>query len=1125
RASLARLGYTVEAAELADAAARAQTAKDYTSATAAARADLEPELARRLAIPLDRGLTAAEVANLLNGQRADGADIEGKSKQAAVEGVGTTLGFDQSRLPLRSELEHVLAGRRADGGDLDPKDAKTASARFLAALGAKADSLTDIERENVLGGRTVSGAELSAELYHSRLDTGRARIGYVDLTFSAPKSVSVAWAFAPTDAERGIILQAHHDAIAATMKDIEATIGRARKGQGGRDGYDPGSIAWVSFDHYAARPTVEVIRKDAQGRDFTELHTMRHQGGRIAGDMQLHTHTAVMNAVLTPEGRMGGLWLDQLDGRVKEWGAVYQAYLATNLRRHGVDMVLDARTEMARVAAVPESVSEAFSKRTMGGTAAARAYAAENGIDWDALAPERKIALIKQGVQDPRGAKSDDISDMQAWRAAAEDLGYRHRSILRPDQVAAVPDRAARLETAYEAAQGVLDKQLQRRASLDSSDARIAAAKGLIASGIEDAADVSAVTAAMRERGVQQHGRRTGLIWGQVDSVNGRERIGITTALHESEERDVVGLARAAAADTSASLTKKAIEKALADHPEIDLSTAHGKAQRAMMDQLGTGGRVAAGIGVAGSGKSTLLKPLVTAWKAQGRDVHGIALAWRQSDDLGEAGIVASKTRAVDAFLRGIERGKIDLTKKSVVVVDELGLLGTRQLLDLLQARERHGFQLVGIGDPKQMQSVEAGATIGLLRRALGDEKLTTLESSVRQVTAEERETTLMFREGRAEEAVGRKAANGTLRVAAGGYDEAVAAVVDLWRERREANADRDRFSLSISAPTNADAHAISIAIRDERRRAGEIGADLRTIRATSPSSGANEGRSYDMGLAVGDRVRLFVRANAKWRDTGSSGNIGRNGSVLEIREVTDDGLVLRGANGRDGLVAWKSLTDKSSGRILLAYGDVLTTNTSQGATVSEHIFAMPAGSRAVNAFGAYSSGSRHREQSFIVTSDGAERAEVAGRRPLGDRRAIELRDVLGNVARNFARQPEKEGALDLLDRARAIRRGTVKDLQQTTQRIQQREVDGEAPTTLSQGAARRRDETLVSRSLGAVRRQMKRQSAAVDRVRGLAAQVAARVRAVAAQRRAEKEKAARKVRTAQKKTRKSGLR
>lgn len=52
-------------------------------------------------------------------------------------------------------------------------------------------------------------------------------------------------------------------------------------------------------------------------------------------------------------------------------------------------------------------------------------------------------------------------------------------------------------------------------------------------------------------------------------------------------------------------------------------------------------------------------------------------------------------------------------------------------------------------------------------------------------------------------------------------------------------------------------------------------------------------------------------------------------------------------------------------------------------------IHAMPAGTKLVSAFGAYTSGSRHREQSFIVTSEGAERAEIVARRPLGDQREI----------------------------------------------------------------------------------------------------------------------------------------
>ena len=129
-------------------------------------------------------------------------------------------------------------------------------------------------------------------------------------------------------------------------------------------------------------------------------------------------------------------------------------------------------------------------------------------------------------------------------------------------------------------------------------------------------------------------------------------------------------------------------------------------------------------------------------------------------------------------------------------------------------------------------------------------------------------------------------------------------------------------------------------------------------------------------------------------------------------------------------MVTWDTLRDETSGRVQLAYGDALTTNTAQGTTVTEHIHAIPGGTKLVSAFGAYTSGSRHREQSFIVTSEGAERAEVIARRPLGDRREIGRGDLLSNIIRNFAQQPEKEAALVLINRAVGLRHGAIQAMQ-----------------------------------------------------------------------------------------------
>ena len=142
----------------------------------------------------------------------------------------------------------------------------------------------------------------------------------------------------------------------------------------------------------------------------------------------------------------------------------------------------------------------------------------------------------------------------------------------------------------------------------------------------------------------------------------------------------------------------------------------------------------------------------------------------------------------------------------------------------LLRLQAKHGFSIVAIGDDKQAQAIEAGSTIALLRKALGAEAVPELESTVRQLRDRDKETSLLFRQGRAEEAIARLREDGHAVLVQGGHRHAVEAVADLWEARQRANAGRDGYTLTVSAPTNADARAISAAIRERRRAGGEVG-------------------------------------------------------------------------------------------------------------------------------------------------------------------------------------------------------------------------------------------------------------------------------------------------------------
>ncbi|MBW4037183.1 MAG: relaxase domain-containing protein, partial [Proteobacteria bacterium] len=923
-------------------------------------------------------------------------------------------------------------------------------------------------RENILAGRLANGDERTAREWQRTITKSRTPIGYVDYTFSADKSVSLAWAFAPTEAERNLIAQAHRDAVHAAMLAVAETVGQARMGKGGRDGAEKGSIGWVAFDHYTARPTLEIARRGADGRMETELVTVK-----VAGDPQLHTHVAVPNVVLTPGGRVGSLDMLQMHDRIHEWGALYQAHLAQNLRALGAEVTLDETLGSARLTAVPDAVRAAFSKRTRDALADAKSYAKDSGANWDRMSPDERIMLLKGGAFASRSAKADDLSDFSAWERQAAKLGYRHRSVLDPLNPKPALSAEQRIDVAYRAGAKLLGRQFEHRAVLGEADARVAAARGLIASGLSGAADIDTVRAVFSKRGVTDTWStvsgglfairpQTSLI--EVALVRDDPAVEgatitetrLTTQAQLDQEQRVIELARKHAADPRGGLTPAAIQRGIAA-TDLDLTGAHGQAQRRIIDHLGLGGRFAVAIGAAGAGKTTLLKPLVAAWHEQGADIHGVSLGWRQARELRESGLrIADPIRrrnpvqpeawgeftvlgsipphlrggspdnhrdsvaAVSVFINRVKSRRLALSHRSVVVIDELGTIGTRQLAELLKLQDQYQFRMVAIGDPKQCQSIEAGSVIRLLETALG--KIPSIETTVRQTNPRAREIAGLLRAGKGAEALAMKYQDKTAEIVPGGVSEIVERAAALWHERQQANADRPRYSISISAPTNEDARAIGAAIRARLQASGELGRDATTLAARDPNSLAD----YDLPLAPGDRVRLFARTNASLT-SGQSGVIGDNGSILEVKAIQRDGLILRNDKGTDGLVVWEALTDQRSGRVRLTYGYAMTTNTAQGATTTEHIFVTPAGSRMTDGFKSYVSGSRHRERDYWLTSEGAERQEIVGRRPLGDPRPIHEHDIWANWGRNIMRRPEILNATDIVAQADQVRRGTAR--------------------------------------------------------------------------------------------------
>jgi len=168
---------------------------------------------------------------------------------------------------------------------------------------------------------------------------------------------------------------------------------------------------------------------------------------------------------------------------------------------------------------------------------------------------------------------------------------------------------------------------------------------------------------------------------------------------------------------------------------------------------------------------------------------------------------------------------------------------------------------------------------------------------------------------------------------------------------------------------------------------------------------------------------------------------------VLEVVGVSENGVKLKSAAGKVGAVTWGKLADKKSGRALLGYGDCLTVHSAQGSTADEHITALPRGSSDLSGQAAYSSGTRHRQASFLITSALAEYVEVKAGRARNDVRQVTDDDRFANIARNLSREAVKENATDLRGKTSGLRHGTVRAFQESLQPAEHRKSLGQAPS------------------------------------------------------------------------------
>jgi Ti-type conjugative transfer relaxase TraA len=393
--------------------------------------------------------------------------------------------------------------------------------------------------------------------------------------------------------------------------------------------------------------------------------------------------------------------------------------------------------------------------------------------------------------------------------------------------------------------------------------------------------------------------------------------------------------------------------------------------QRDAFDHITGRDGLASVVGYAGTGKSAMLGVAREAWEREGYQVRGAALSGIAAENLEGGSGIASRTIA--SLEHGWAQGRDQLGPRDVLVVDEAGMIGTRQMERVLSHARDAGAKVVLVGDPEQLQAIEAGAAFRSVTERHGAAEITEVR---RQREDWQKEATRALATGRTGEALDAYAAHGMVH-AADTREAARAGLVDGWDRQRRADPDQSRIILT---HTNAEVRELNGEARDRLRANGELGEDVAFT--------ADRGRR---DFAAGDRL-MFLRN--EW-------SLGvKNGTLGTIGRVSPEGMTVRLDGGREVTFAAKDYA-------AVDHGYAATFHKSQGVTVDRaHVLATPGMDR----HSGYVGLSRHREgvQLHYGRDDFADQGKLA--RVLSRDRG---KDMAGDYAPEYSEQDHARAFAD----------------------------------------------------------------------------------------------------------------
>ncbi|MFZ6007214.1 MAG: MobF family relaxase [Nitrospirota bacterium] len=622
---------------------------------------------------------------------------------------------------------------------------------------------------------------------------GQSHRAGIDLTFSAPKSVSIASEVLGDTRVR----EAHEKAVSEALRYTEQHFSQGRQTEKGiTERVDTGNLVVAKFQHDTSR----------------EL------------DPQLHTHAVAMNMTQREDGQWRALSNEKIYDNKMLIGQVYRNELAANLKELGYEVQSDNKG-LFEIRGIDEKLREHFSQRSE-----QIAEKVQELKDSGKYPNANEQQLREYATLGSRAAKGDVNMNTvrESWRDRLKEQGYTKEGI--EQNIKAESDKAQQGElnriepkmNEYDYVRAAARIHAEQESTFSKED--ILKTAGKLSVGEYRISDIEkAFNELNKDR--------------EIKTLDNGKGIYTTAEMQKIEKQNIEKM-RQGQGKAEAILRKEQAEAGIKDFEQSrGFSLTQG--QKDAVNHILTSKDKIIGIqGDAGTGKTTMLAAMKEQLEKQGFEVKGLGFTGKAAAEVEQqAGI---KSQTIDSFLTS----KDNSTGKQMWIVDEASMLGSRKMHELMQRAEQADAKLVLIGDTKQLQAIEAGKSF----KDLQQNGMATVRMSEVQRQKEENYKDIVkdISDKRIEKAFDKLEKQDKIHEISN-RDDRLNAIKDDYLQS-------NKNTIVVTA-RNADRNELNKMIRDELKQQNRIGQTDYAFNVRESKGLSPEAKHFAQSYSEGDRI------------------------------------------------------------------------------------------------------------------------------------------------------------------------------------------------------------------------------------------------------------------------------